>query len=144
VASIGLAAHDESAFDLPFEPAGAAATNDAYPHWVATIGPGFIQRVRAAEAGAPYLLATQTADVAAVYSLNGQEVLPIGGFTGAIPSPTLAQLQADIRAGKFHLVVGLARTRDPRMEWIAAHCYNYPITSQTRAEYYCYPSDAQG
>ena len=143
-ASIGLAAHHESAFDVPFEPARATAANEAYPEWVATYGRDYLRKLRAVEAGAPYLLATQTADLASVYSLNSQEVLPIGGFTGAVPSPTLAQLKADIRAGKFHYVIGLARTRDPRMEWIAAHCYNYASTSQTRSEYYCYPSDAGG
>jgi 4-amino-4-deoxy-L-arabinose transferase-like glycosyltransferase len=141
-ASIGLAAHHESAFDMPFEPAAAATANDAYPEWVATYGRAYLQRLQAAQQGAPYLMATQTADIAAAYSLDGQEVLPIGGFTGSIPSPTLAQLEADIRAGKFHLVIGLARTTDPRMEWIAAHCYNYPATSQTRRDYFCYPDDA--
>ena len=36
---------------------------------------------------------------------SGLEALPIGGFTGTIPAPTLAQLQADVRAGRFHLVL---------------------------------------
>jgi 4-amino-4-deoxy-L-arabinose transferase-like glycosyltransferase len=144
VASAGLAAHHESAFDLPFQPAAAGKANDAYPEWVAAYGSDYIRRLRDAEGDTPYLLATQTADIAAVYSLNNQEVLPIGGFTGAIPSPTLAQLKADIRAGKFHYVIGLARTQDPRMEWIAAHCYNYPTTSQTRRYYECVQYDAEG
>ncbi len=65
---------------------------------------------------------TQTAAVASVFIYDsGLEALPIGGFTGTIPSPTLAQLQADIRQGRFHLVLAAAST-DPRLRWIAAHC----------------------
>ena len=56
---------------------------------------------------------------------TGLEALPIGGFTGTIPSPTLGQLQDDIRQGKFHLVLAAA-TGDPRLAWIAAHCRPWP------------------
>ena len=52
---------------------------------------------------------------------TGLEALPIGGFTGTIPSPTLGQLQADIRAGRFHLV-WIATDTDPRLKWLATHC----------------------
>ena len=69
--------------------------------------------------GAPYLLATQTSALASVFIYDsGLEALPIGGFTGTIPSPTLAQLQTDIREGKFHWC-SAAASQDPRLHWIA-------------------------
>ncbi len=46
---------------------------------------------------------------------SGLEALPIGGLTGTIPSPTLGQPQADIRAGRFHLV-WIATDTDPPAE----------------------------
>jgi hypothetical protein len=33
-------------------------------------------------------------------------VMPIGGFNGSDPSPTLAQFQADVAAGKIHYFIG--------------------------------------
>jgi hypothetical protein len=56
---------------------------------------------------------------------SGEEVLPIGGFTGTGPSPTLAALQDDISAGEFHLVLAFP-SADPRMVWIATHCRTLP------------------
>ena len=72
--------------------------------------------------GAPWVMAAQTAVLPSVIIYDsGLEALPIGGLTGTIPSPTLSQLQADIRAGRFHLV-WIATADDPRLKWIAAHC----------------------
>ena len=71
----------------------------------------------------------------AIYD-SGLEALPIGGLTGTIPSPTLGQLQGDIRAGRFHLV-WIATDTDPRLKWIAIHC-----TQLSKRFYDCQPADA--
>jgi hypothetical protein len=52
---------------------------------------------------------------------SGLEALPIGGYDGTTPSPALAQLQADIRHGLFHLV-RIASAADPGLRWITTHC----------------------
>ena len=123
VASVSLAAHDESAFDTPFESArvqedvalglgqqAVLAVQDTIPTWQVT------------ENGAPYLMAAQSALLpSAIIYDSGLEALPIGGFDGTAPSPTLAQLQADIRQGLFHLV-WIASATDPRLRWITTHC----------------------
>jgi hypothetical protein len=67
---------------------------------------------------------------------SGLEALPIGGFTGTIPSPTLAQLQADIREGRFHLVLA-GTSNDPRLRWIAAHCPLVGNATATLHNYFC-------
>jgi 4-amino-4-deoxy-L-arabinose transferase-like glycosyltransferase len=142
VASAELVARHEGAFDTPFESALTAAAVDAVflrtPAQVKlTIG-----RLEAAQNGAPYLLATQTAALASVFiEDSGQEALPIGGFTGTIPSPTLAQLRADVRAGRFHLVLATSNT-DPRLRWIAAHCLNLSGPTAALHSYYCSPGPA--
>jgi hypothetical protein len=44
---------------------------------------------------------------AAGYQLGTQEaVMPIGGFNGSDPSPTLAEFKADVAAGKIHYFIG--------------------------------------
>jgi 4-amino-4-deoxy-L-arabinose transferase-like glycosyltransferase len=142
VASAALVLHHEGAFDTPFEPAGEANAIDTLfvrtPEQVAlTIG-----RLRAAQFGAPYLLATQTSALASVFiDDSGLEALPIGGFTGTIPSPTLAQLQADINAGQFHLVLA-ATSADPRLRWIAGHCRNLGRSTAKLHIYFCLPIGA--
>ena len=142
VASAGLVASHESAFDTPFEPARAARAVDSLPLLQAQVNL-LIPRLELVQEGAPDLMAVQTAAVAAFFSSSGQEVLPIGGFTGTIPSPTLSQLQADIRAGQFHLVLAYSST-DPRIEWIAAHCQNVTKSGTPLKSYFCLPADAGG
>jgi len=121
VASAGLTASHETAFDTPFEPAKQAALLASIPGKLAAIQQT-IPRLQAVQANAPYLLAAQSSYIASIFIyLSGLEALPIGGFTGTIPSPTLAQLKTDIANHQFHLVLALSTT-DPRMKWIATHC----------------------
>ena len=46
-------------------------------------------------------------NTAAGYQLASQEaVMPIGGFNGSDPSPTLEQFQAYVAAGRIHYFIG--------------------------------------
>ncbi len=74
---------------------------------------------------------------------SGREVLPIGGFLGNVPAPTLATLQADISRGYvrvFVLPVSPAGL-DPRVRWIESHCTRQPPPPQRRpapaANFFC-------
>ena len=142
VASAELVAQQKGAFDTPFESAQEAVLIDrVFVDTPAQIPP-LIPRLESLQNGAPYLLATQTSAVASVFIYaSGLEALPIGGFTGTIPSPTLARLQADIRQGLFHLVLA-APSRDPRLRWIASHCLKAGKAASGLRNYYCTPSDA--
>jgi hypothetical protein len=121
VASAGLTANHESAFDTPFEPVKQAALLASIPGKLAAIQQT-IPRLQALQANAPYLMAAQSSYIASIFIyISGLEALPIGGFTGTIPSPTLAQLKTDVANHQFHLVLALS-TVDPRMKWIATHC----------------------
>jgi 4-amino-4-deoxy-L-arabinose transferase-like glycosyltransferase len=62
--------------------------------------------VSAREDGAKYLLAVQSWTEASPYIVaTGQEVMPIGGFSGSVPSPTLARLRALVRTGQLRFVL---------------------------------------
>jgi 4-amino-4-deoxy-L-arabinose transferase-like glycosyltransferase len=136
VAAASVAVSRHGAFDTPFEPATIAQDVARAGQTPARVNPE-ITGWQIREDGAPYVVAAQTVALPAIIIYDrGLEALPIGGVTGTIPSPTLSQLQADIRRGRFHLVWVLADT-DPRMRWIAAHCARLSLRF-----YDCEPADA--
>jgi len=142
VASADLVLQSRGAFDVPFESKQAATFVDRLfvttPAQVKRLIPA-LERVRN---GAPYLLAVQTSAVASVFIYpSGLEALPIGGFTGTIPSPTPGQLKSDIRRGLFHLVLA-APSRDPRLRFIASHCLKVGKAKAGLDNYYCLPAAA--
>jgi hypothetical protein len=130
------------AFDTPFE--SRAEAIGIHKLFVAV--PALIQRtlpgLERAQGNPPDLLATQSAAVASVFSYpTGQEVLPIGGFTGTGPTPTLGQLREEIATGRFHLVLTFP-SPDPRVVWISRHCRPVGRSAPPLRDYYCTPPDA--
>ncbi|MFF7633092.1 ArnT family glycosyltransferase [Kitasatospora sp. NPDC008050] len=62
--------------------------------------------VKAHQDGAEYPLATIGWSAAQPYILaTGEKVLPMGGFSGQIPQPTLSAFTALVRQGKLHFVL---------------------------------------
>jgi 4-amino-4-deoxy-L-arabinose transferase-like glycosyltransferase len=56
--------------------------------------------------GAKYLMAVQSWTEASPYIVaTGQEVLPIGGFSGSVPEPTLAHFRDLVRTGQLRFVL---------------------------------------
>jgi 4-amino-4-deoxy-L-arabinose transferase-like glycosyltransferase len=55
---------------------------------------------------------------------SGEEVLPIGGFKGGVPEPTVGQLEADVTSGRLRaiLVPTVPVSEDPRVVWVRDHC----------------------
>jgi len=115
-------------FDTPFESPQTAHNNQA----LAAAGPALTRAVQRLELHTPpgdALFGTDTSGLAQSYILySGREVLPIGGFLGNVPAPTLATLQADIGRGyvrAFVLPVSPPGP-DPRVAWIESHCTRQP------------------
>jgi hypothetical protein len=108
-------------FAAPYEPASATisraqarSTRIADEQVVAQLGSTY---------NTPIPLATDSSILAAPFILaTGSEVLPIGGFQGGVPSPTLARLQRYIAAGEVRAFVVPVHSDDPRIEWIHSHC----------------------
>jgi hypothetical protein len=92
---------------------------------------------------------------------TGHEYLPVGGYTGQVPSTPLAQFVAYVRAGRVHDTIVAVRplTRNPDMRWVIAHCRpvatianptnNTNTTNTTHTvgrnyrSYVCNPADAR-
>jgi hypothetical protein len=142
-ASVAVVTSGLGPFEAPFEPARETA------HITAFLAAGFdVQQPLAAlekgNAAEPYLIATQTAVLAAPFIwASGQEVVPIVGFTGTIPAPTLATLQHLIRTNFVRTFLQSPTTTDPRLIWVAPNCLHIakgtpgPKAALPIAVYYC-------
>jgi 4-amino-4-deoxy-L-arabinose transferase-like glycosyltransferase len=143
VASVSVVSNHFGPFDTPFESSAASHVARALGG-IATRTQSLLPALERAKGQQPDLMATQTSAVAAPFIYDtGQEVLPIGGFTGTIPAPTLATLQARIARGDFHLVIQSPTVTDPRLIWITQHCLALNTGSRAAptgvslATYYC-------
>ncbi|MGH3123232.1 MAG: hypothetical protein ACRDND_19745 [Streptosporangiaceae bacterium] len=66
--------------------------------------------------GAGYLLAVSSWSEASAYILaTGQEIMPMGGFSGSVPEPTLARVQQFVATGqlRFFLLGGTGGSGGP-------------------------------
>ena len=130
-------------FDSPFESSKTAHNNQA----LAAAAPALTAAVQRLELETPpgdALFGTDTSGLAAGYILfSGREVLPIGGYLGNVPAPTLATLQADISHGYVRVfVLPVAPPgQDPRVRWIESHCTRQPPPPHRRpvpyADFFC-------
>ena len=95
-ASVSCVIRGLGPFDSPFESSKTAHNSQA----LAAAAPALTRAVQRLELQTPpgdALFGTDTSGLAQSYILySGREVLPIGGYLGNVPAPTLATLQADI------------------------------------------------
>jgi 4-amino-4-deoxy-L-arabinose transferase-like glycosyltransferase len=127
-------------FDTPFESSRTAHVS----HLLAADAPKLTTTVQRLELETPpgdALFATDTSGLAQNYILyGGVEVLPIGGYLGNVPAPTLATLQADINRGYVRVFVLPVSPPGPdsRVRWIEAHCTMQPPPPNRRPPPYAY------
>jgi hypothetical protein len=126
VASASVVTKSLGPFDTPFESTGAFAFARALGR-VRARTEALLPPLETASGLQPDLMATQTSALAVPFIFDsGQEVVPIGGFTGTAPQPSLAGLRAMIARGDFHLVIQAPTVADPRLVWVANHCFALP------------------
>ena len=124
VASAAVVDSGLGPFQTPFESPRETADITAFLSAGFEVN-GSLKTLERVNAAFPYLMATQTAVLAAPFIwASGREVVPIGGFTGTIPEPNLATLQKLIRTGFVATFLQSPTTTDPRLVWIARHCLN--------------------
>jgi 4-amino-4-deoxy-L-arabinose transferase-like glycosyltransferase len=120
-ASASVVAKGLGPFDTPFQP--VAVTGFLRTVFAPESSPPGLADLEQVRRGAPALMAAQTSAVAApfIYA-TGDEVLPLGGYTGIIPSPTAAQVSARISDGYFHLALIAQPGATAGTAYVAAHC----------------------
>jgi 4-amino-4-deoxy-L-arabinose transferase-like glycosyltransferase len=115
-------------FDTPFESSKIAHDNQRLAAAGAALTAA-VQRLELERPPGDALFGTDTSGLAQTYILySGREVLPIGGYLGNVPAPTLAALQADISRGYVRTFVLPVSPQgpDPRVRWIESHCTEEP------------------
>jgi 4-amino-4-deoxy-L-arabinose transferase-like glycosyltransferase len=142
-AAVSVVASGLGPFETPFESARETASITAFLSAGFEVGPA-LTALEQGNAAEPYLMATQTSVLAAPFIwASGREVVPVGGFTGTIPEPTLATLQRLISTNFVRTFLQSPATTDPRLVWVARHCLPIgnrsggPKPSLPVAVYYC-------
>ncbi len=98
--------------------------------------------VKARQGGASYVLATDGWTTASPYVLaTGDAVLPMGGFSGSVPQPSLSGFTALVHGGRLHYVLlsgsaGFGGMRGGGSgsvasigTWVRAHCSAVPSSA---------------
>jgi 4-amino-4-deoxy-L-arabinose transferase-like glycosyltransferase len=98
-----------SGFSVHRQLSGAVADVE---HFSSTYGTPIPFAVGSSLLAGPYIFAT------------GSEILPIGGYWGGAPVPSLGQLQHYIAANQVRAVLVPIQpaSSDPRVRWVRAHC----------------------
>ena len=140
----------------PFDSAyQSAALNEQEHSAHASAAAAVPGEVRAAARVAPSVSVVTnetSAESSGVIFATGREFLPVGGFSGRVPSTTLAQFVGDVRSGRVMVVLAAIapRTRNPDMLWTIAHCppartlADRVIDGRSMRFYFCAPADAGG
>jgi 4-amino-4-deoxy-L-arabinose transferase-like glycosyltransferase len=136
IAGIEVIAASGGPFDTAFEPAAIRQLTGADVARVVRYS-GAAASALAIGAGSRYLAGAYTSALASpfIYA-SGEEILPIGGFDGTTPVPSVATLRADVASGALHTVL-LVPTRDPRVAWVVRTCRRVPTRVSVIQTYYC-------
>jgi hypothetical protein len=95
----------------------------------------------------------ETSGAAGFYILaTGREFLPVGGFSGRVPAPSLPGFIKLVRQGRVQRVTVVTKplTRAPDLRWVVAHCKRFgptnfdPAAQAQRSLYYCTASEGAG
>ena len=130
-----VAQHD-GPFDTPFEPVAVQRLTGADIAHLVTYSRRAALALKIG-AGSRYLAATYTSALASpfIYA-SGVQILPIGGFDGRTPVPSVAKLRADVAAGALHTVL-FVPVKDPRIAWVVQNCRFVPTRVPIVRTYYC-------
>jgi 4-amino-4-deoxy-L-arabinose transferase-like glycosyltransferase len=121
VASALMAIRGHGPFAAPYQPASASASRASAQQ--GRLRDEQIVAQISANYGTPIPFATDSSILAAPYILaTGREILPIGGFQGGAPAPSLARVQRYISSGELRAFIVPVSSQDPRILWIHAHC----------------------
>jgi hypothetical protein len=142
-------------FDSPYQ--SQALTVSEQAGWRHDVGtwPGLAAHAATVPKGRSIETAETSGQVSQDVLATGHEYLPVGGFSGQVPSTPLTQFVRDVHDGRIVnvLVAVLPPTRNPDMRWVLSHCKPDPrevtssgkplvIEGRSYNRYVCVPSDA--
>jgi hypothetical protein len=123
---------DVGALGTPFQSESAMTANTTSLQQLQSHGAAIAQTYTGTQFNHPIVEAVDTANVAApLIMVTGREFLPIGGYLGGVPSPSLSELEHLV---KTHQVVDFAVPitppgSDPRTAWVRRSCRRIRTTT---------------
>jgi 4-amino-4-deoxy-L-arabinose transferase-like glycosyltransferase len=150
-ASATAVANGLGPFDSPYQ--SQALTTSEQAGWQHDLAqwPALAAHAATVPAGRSLETAETSAEVSQRVLATGHEYLPVGGFSGQVPSTPLPQFVRDVRTGRVRdtLVAVGPTTRNPDMRWVLEHCRQSNPSGAPRVangrsyrSYVCVPSDA--
>jgi 4-amino-4-deoxy-L-arabinose transferase-like glycosyltransferase len=140
-------------FDSPYQPAAATAAEQTGWQRNVTTWPAIAAFARTSPPTQAADTWETSAQVSTFVLATGREFLPVGGFSGQVPSTPLPAFVVDVRDGRISRVAVSVRprTRNPDMVWTEAHCAVVHTEAGTFRDngnlyqrYVCTPRDAGG
>jgi 4-amino-4-deoxy-L-arabinose transferase-like glycosyltransferase len=150
-ASATVVAAQLGPFDSPYQPASISAHDRAVNAESAAIDAGLVRAAARVDSSVSVITLETSSGSSVPILATGHEFLPVGGFTGRVPTPTLAQFIDDVWRGKVAVVLAAVspRTRNPDLLWAMSHCRRQPyrgpdshIAGRTMGFFTCTPADA--
>jgi hypothetical protein len=115
-------------FDSPYQSQALTSSEQAgWQHDVAA-WPALAAHAASVPKGRSIETAETSAEVSQDVLATGREYLPVGGFSGQVPSTPLNQFVRDVHDGRIVDVLVAVRppTRNPDMRWVLSHCSPAP------------------
>ena len=127
-ASATVVAAQLGPFDSPYQPASISAHDRAVNAESAAIDAGLVRAAARVDPSVSVITLETSSGSSVPILATGHEFLPVGGFTGRVPTPTLAQFIDDVWRGKVAVVLAAVspRTRNPDLLWAMGHCRRQP------------------
>jgi 4-amino-4-deoxy-L-arabinose transferase-like glycosyltransferase len=138
-------------FDSPYQSAALTALIHTENQKALATWPALIREA----AHYPSSVSVDTQETSSAVSLailgTGREFLPVGGFTGRVPNPTLPQFIGDVARHRVERVLVAVRplTRNPDLRWVVEHCAPEATRNGTLLiggvsyrHFHCDPADA--
>jgi 4-amino-4-deoxy-L-arabinose transferase-like glycosyltransferase len=127
IGSVALDSHDGGPYTFAFSQSGIAAdqhvANQSLEARYRAPLSDILAYIEPRDGPYKYLVATGGATQAANFNLaTGRSILPIGGYTGLIPTPSLPDIISLITQRQLRFAYIDPTASDPRMQWIAHTC----------------------
>lgn len=142
-------------FDSPYQP--QELTTSEQVGWQRDLAtwPALAAQAALVPVGRSIETVETSAQVGQAILATAHEYLPVGGFSGQVPSTPLPQFVRDVHDGRVNHVLVAVRplTRNPDMHWVLGHCRPGPAVTTALGSsfvedgrhyrtYVCVPSDA--
>jgi 4-amino-4-deoxy-L-arabinose transferase-like glycosyltransferase len=151
-ASGSVLASGQGPFDTPYEPNLVTYLSQTRPARLRAEWPAIIRFADTFPADRAIDVFETSGSAGYDIMVTGHETLPVGGFTGRVPAPTVSQFARYVAEGRVTraLVAVSPLSRNPVMRWITRHCpkqrfgdATFSQSGATFQRYLCPPGDGR-